>query len=337
LKDLPVQAAENAFKSEGIDFPAGSFIIATSKNGQDASPHVREAVQQLGLTGATLTAAPDVKRHDLNLPRLAVYSTWSSTQNVGWVRYALDRDGVPYDLIFKERARQGHLRDQYDVIVIPDQAGSSKELVFDIAPIGRPIDYKQTPEFKSLGMYGSSDDITGGMGLPGADAFRQFVEDGGLLITMGTASAFPPDFGITRAIDAGETSPRFYAPGPIVNAEILHPESPIFYGYDKTTVPVRWADGPLLRVPRADRDAQVLMRFPGGDGSVLSGLMRGASELHDTPAIVETPAGKGQVLLYVTNPIYRWQTFGEYNMVFNAVMNYDDLAIATKQAPTARP
>jgi hypothetical protein len=79
------------------------------------------------------------------------------------------------------------------------------------------------------------------------------------------------------------------------------------------------------------------MQFPGGDSSVLSGLMRGASELHDTPAIVETPAGKGQVLLYVTNPIYRWQNFGEYNMVFNAVLNYDDLAVATKETPTAQP
>ncbi|MDE3154893.1 MAG: hypothetical protein KGN76_07300 [Acidobacteriota bacterium] len=335
LKDLKVEAADKDFKAEGIDFPAGSFIVATSQ-GANVASRVQEAVEQLGLTGAALAAAPSVPTHELNLPRLAVFSTWNSTQNVGWVRYALDQFKVPYDLIFKEQVRAGHLRDKYDVILIPDQGRTAKGLVFGIAPVGKPIDYEQTPQFKSLGMYGSSPDITGGMGLPGAEELHRFVDEGGLLITMGVASAMPPDFGITRDINAGHTSPRFYAPGPSVDAEILHPESPIFYGYTHKVLPVRWADGPLLRVPYTDEDTQVLMRFPGGEKSVLSGLMRGANELHNNPAIVETPVGKGQVLLYVTNPIYRWQNFGEYNMIFNALMNFDDLKVPSKPAaPTA--
>ena len=45
------------------------------------------------------------------------------------------------------------------------------------------------------------------------------------------------------------TSAQFYAPGPIVEAEILRPAHPIFYGYTQRTVPVRWAGGPLLAVP----------------------------------------------------------------------------------------
>jgi hypothetical protein len=28
----------------------------------------------------------------------------------------------------------------------------------------------------------------------------------------------------------------------------------------------------------------------------------------------------------VNNPIYRWQTFGEHGMVFNALLFFDDLA-----------
>ena len=48
--------------------------------------------------------------HDLDLPRVAVYSTWGSTQDVGWVRYAFDKFEMPFDLIYKERVQRGNLK-----------------------------------------------------------------------------------------------------------------------------------------------------------------------------------------------------------------------------------
>jgi hypothetical protein len=174
-------------------------------------------------------------------------------------------------------------------------------------------------------MYGESEDITGGMGIAGVAEFEKFINAGGMLITLGSASFFPPEFGLTRTIDAGRTSPQFYGPGPIVEAEILQTAHPIFYGYSQRTVPVRYANGPLLQVPERDRGSQVLMRFPGGDKSVLSGLMKGAGEIRNRPAIVDVPVGRGRVLLFSTNPCYRWQNFGEFNMLFNAVLNFNDI------------
>src|SRR5207342_1491503 len=115
------------------------------------------------------------------------------------------------------------------------------------------VAYNKTPEYPSLGAYGESDDITGGMGLQGVAELDRFVNQGGVLITLGVASFLPPDFGITRTVDAARTTAQFYAPGPIVEAEILRPTHPIFYGYTKTTLPVRWASGPLLRVGTDDR------------------------------------------------------------------------------------
>jgi hypothetical protein len=176
-------------------------------------------------------------------------------------------------------------------------------------------------------MYGETDDISGGMGLPGVTELQRFVSDGGLLITLGTASYLPPDFGLTRNIEAGRTSPQFYAPGPIIAADILQPENPIFYGYTDREIPVRFGNGPLLRVPEADR-GEILMRYPGGDAKVLSGLMKGANEIHETPAIVAVPVAKGGVILFSGNPCYRWQNYGEFNMLFNAVMNYKNLLTA---------
>ena len=169
------------------------------------------------------------------------------------------------------------------------------------------------------------------MGLQGALEFQKFVEAGGLLVTLGQASFFPPEFGLTRKIDAGRPSPQFYAPGPIVEAEILQPSHPIFYGYEQKTIPVRYANGPLLTVPEPDREQQVLMRFPGSDKSVLSGLMRGVAETRNRPAIVDVPTGKGRVILFATNPCYRWQNHGEFAMLFNTILHHNDIKIIEKK------
>jgi len=315
LKGLRVRIAEQAFQT----VPAGSFILDPPTFAK-----LKPEVEALGLTTVALDSQPTVPMHETPLPRVAVYSTWGSTQDVGWVRYAFDYFEAPYDLIYKERARKGNLRADYDVIVIPSQGRSAKTLVYDLAPKPKPLAYTKTDRFKFLGAYGSSDDITGGMGLEGSLEFRKFVEEGGVLITLGEASAFPPEYGITRTIETGRASAQFYAPGPIVNAEVLRPTHPIFYGYTEKTIPVRWANGPLLTVPRTDRQ-EILMQFPGGDTNVLSGLMRGAAEIRNRPAIVEVPVGQGLVVLFATNPCYRWQNFGEFRMLFNAMINYKNI------------
>ena len=64
---------------------------------------------------------------------------WGNTQEVGWVRHALDKFEVPFDLIFKERVKRGDLRASYDVIIIPNQGGSGKRIVYDIEPRSKPL------------------------------------------------------------------------------------------------------------------------------------------------------------------------------------------------------
>jgi hypothetical protein len=322
LKDLPVKANEAGFKDGDLNIPPGSFIVPVTPHG-DEMKLVALAVGS-GFTTIPIEKIPNVPLHDVDLPRLAVYSTWGNTQEVGWVRHALDHFGVKYDLIYKERVKQGGLRAAYDVVLIPNQGRGGKGLVFDIEPKGRPLAYTKTDRFKFLGAYGESEDITGGMGIAGVAEFEKFVNDGGLLITLGQASFFPPEFGLTRTVDAARPSPQFYAPGPIVEAEILQPAHPIFYGYTEKKIPVRYANGPLLAVPERDRERQVLMRFPGTESSVLSGLMKGVGEIRNRPAVVDVPVGKGRVILFATNPCYRWQNHGEFNLLFNALLHFND-------------
>src|SRR5204862_3104635 len=81
LKDLKVQAIEKEFKDGETTFPPGSFLISG-----DAA-RVRSEVEKLGLKAVAIATTPQVPVHDVDLPRLAVYSTWGNTQEIGWVRY----------------------------------------------------------------------------------------------------------------------------------------------------------------------------------------------------------------------------------------------------------
>ena len=136
---------------------------------------------------------------------------------------------------------------------------------------------------------------------------------------------------MARTVDAsGQTTSAFYAPRPLINAEIVKPEHPVFYGYTERIIPLKYLGGPLMSVGPPDQNG-VLARYPGGDSNVLSGLMRGADEIAGRPFAVDVPggySGKGRVVLFSNNPIYRWQNHAEFNMVFNTLMNWNDLAAA---------
>jgi len=321
LKDVAIRVVERGFSAQGVAVPKGSFIVAGTNYAR-----LKGAVAGLGLTVVALPSKVEVSTHPAALPRLAIYSTWGATQNVGWVRYAFDQFKAPYDLIFKDELLKGDLRRKWDVIVLPSQGRTSKAFVFDIPVRGKPLPYEKSATFKFLGDYGSSPDIRGGMGLKGLELLRQFVAEGGTLITLGDTSAVPGEFGLAPDVEVSRPSKDFYAPGPIVSAEIAAPDNPLFYGYQERTMPVRWATNALFSVAARDKRL-VLMSFPGGAKGVQSGLMNGADEVKDRPAIIDEPVGEGRILMFATNPVYRWQNFGEFRMLFNALFNYPQLEL----------
>ena len=323
LRNAAMKIADRSFTAENVEFPAGSFVIAPPADMSAA----RAAVNELGLTAVALGSLPSVPMHDADVPRIAMYSSWTGTQEIGWVRFTFDKFGIPYDLIYKERVQKGNLRADYDVIVMPTQT-LNRAAVFQ-APAARPVPYMKSEKYKFLGMYGETADITGGMGGAGVDAFAKFLDAGGTLIAMGNAVRFPTELGFARTVDAGgTTSTDFYAPRPIVSAEVLKLDHPVFYGYKDKTMPIKYLGGPLMSVGAPDQSG-VLARYVGGTDGIMSGLMNRPDEIRQRPFAVDVPGGftgKGRVVLFSNNPIYRWQNHGEFNMVFNAVMNWNDLA-----------
>ena len=46
--------------------------------------------------------------------------------------------------------------------------------------------------------------------------------------------------------------------------------------------------------------------------------------------VVDVPVEKGHVVLFANNPIYRGETIGSYFMVFNTILNFDNLGVGRR-------
>jgi hypothetical protein len=199
-----------------------------------------------------------------------------------------------------------------------------------------PQPYQKNDKYKFLGMYGETADMTGGFGQAGVDAFQKFFQAGGTLITALGAVRFPIEFGFAHTVDT-EAPAGVTAQKPLIRAEITRPEHPVFYGYADKTFPLKYGQGSFVfRVGVADQ-GNVLAQYVGGQESVLSGLMAGADNLKGRAFAMDIPmayAGRGRVLMFANNPIYRWQNHGEFNMVFNSILNWNDAPAAPTPAPT---
>ena len=77
---------------------------------------------------------------------------------------------------------------------------------------------------------------------------------------------------------------------------------------------------------------RVVLRFANDEKNLLiSGMLAGANELANRPAIVDVPVGRGHVVMFATNPMWRHQTQGEFFLLFNAALNYDSLNVGRSE------
>ena len=78
--------------------------------------------------------------------------------------------------------------------------------------------------------------------------------------------------------------------------------------------------------PRVEDRPRVIVSFAEkADQLLLSGMLEGGDELAGKPAVIVSPRGKGNVMLFAVNPMWRMNTSGMYALVMNAVMNWDQL------------
>ncbi len=128
---------------------------------------------------------------------------------------------------------------------------------------------------------------------------------------QGGAAGRPTGRGSVTDPDVVQGRPPMAAPGPAPTP-------------DPTNIP------PLESRPR------VVLRFAPVADLLVSGMLGGGEDLAGRPAIVDVPVGKGHIVMFANNPMWRHQTHGSFSLLFNAILNFDSLRIGrTAPRPAA--
>ncbi len=346
LRDVRMFAAEEPFKFGKRSFSAGSYIIPAEGNPGDLADRLKKAAEDLGLVVVGTKKRPNVPTHEIEVPRIALVHTWVATpQDAGWWRYAFDTIGIPYTYLAEQDLATEDLS-KFDVIIMPKTWASPQTLVQGTTEAGHPLPWETSDITPNIGKIDQTDDTRRGMGYEGLQNLKNFIKNGGVFITEGSTAEFPIAMAITRRIRIKRTR-NLVARGSVFKVKITDKKSPITYGY-LDTLAVYFSQSPVFeinknlggfRVPDWVKDEIWQNEVPrpvvtfAKKGLLLSGMLKGEKELAGTPAVVDCPVGKGHVVLFANRPFWRWQTHGSHALVFNTILNWNDLRVGWPERP----
>lgn len=90
-------------------------------------------------------------------------------------------------------------------------------------------------------------------------------------------------------------------------------------------------------IPPPEERPRIILRFADERNLLVAGMLAGGRELANRPAVVDVPLGKGHVLLFANNPMWRQQTQGSFFLLFNAMLNYNYLHVGRPTGRRAAP
>jgi hypothetical protein len=363
LANFEIAIAEREFEVDGTKFPVGSWILPDQRGLHEA---VLSTAQELGLDFTAAAAQPDVAHHMAKAPRIGLWVPWADTDSIGWIRYSLDQRKVPYTYLRDEDIRAGNLRSRIDVLLYGHVDLELAEQIEGLPKTWSPMAFKKTAETPSFGTPAESDDITGGIGYEGLGQIQRFVDDGGLMVTLGSGSMLALEGGLVRFVRRSSGGvPRSTAggggassaasqhgatrtPGAHVRVTFDRADHPIAYGYPAHTYVFR-QNFPLYDIPRRwmrmaycttcldgpEDPSGVVMEWGDRDGQpfVVSGQAWGEENLIGRPAILDLPVGKGHVVSFNFNPMHRDLNRGDQRLLWNAILNWQAI-VAGQMKPS---
>ncbi|MGH7700272.1 MAG: M14 family metallopeptidase, partial [Gemmatimonadales bacterium] len=336
---VEIRTAQQAFSAAGQRFAAGSYVIVLRQpyaafaktllepqrypdrrqyaGGPPERPYDVTAHTLPLLMGVTAVEIRDSLRVPLSAPvhapratprypgvsgdetvRVGLYRSYAEAMDEGWTRWIFDTWGVPHLRLVDSVVRAGGLKEKFDVIVLPDQ--EPQEIVEGLPP-------RYPAPF------------AGGIGQEGAEELRQFVLDGGTLVTLNQASRFAVQALLlpVRNVLEGASDQEFYAPGSIFRLA-LDPTHPVTRGVPAQTI--AWFEhGPVFDVLDTTV-ARVIGRYPPDPSRVLlSGWVLHPERVAGRAALVEVRLGTGRVILFGFRPQYRGQALATYPLLFNSL------------------
>jgi hypothetical protein len=269
---------------------------------------------------------------------------------IGWIRYSLDQQQIPYTYLRDEEIRAGDLKQTVDVIVYGAVLLDLQGQIHGIESRHGPMPFNPTPEYPSLGSPVASDDITGGIGWRGLANLEAFAREGGVLITLGSGSTLVLESGLVRNVQRAEL-PGVTTPGAHLRTSFLLSDHPIAYGYPTESYafrsPYSFYDPPrrwltmsyctsCLTGPIDLRNVVMqwgTLPFDAGDDPaaatappiLISGGGKNQHSLEGRPAILDVPLGEGNVLVFNFNPMHRDMNHADSRYLYNGILNWQHI------------
>lgn len=285
---------------DGSGVRQGDFVVAA-----DADPAVvRRIAEETGVDFAPLGADASASTFALTRQRVGMYQRYhGGNMDEGWTRWLLEDFSFEYATIMDAEILRGALRERWDVIVLP---ADSRQMMVD-----GPNDVSSTPPpYRS------------GFGDEGVAALREFVENGGTLVTFAQAGDLPLadfDLPVENAVE-GVWGNDFWSPGSTLHMRV-DTTDPFAWGMPRDALATYLAGGQVYETVAGARSADVrrLATYPERD-ILRSGWLLGEEAIANRSAVVAVDRGEGTVLMLGFRAQHRAQTHGTFKLFFNALM-----------------
>jgi hypothetical protein len=305
----------------------GDFLVSSG-----AEATFEAVARQTGVDFTPLRVAVSTGVHDTKRLRVAMYQRYGGSNiDEGWSRLMLEQFNFPYVSIFDPEIKKGGLNEKYDVLIIPNDSTATitGEPVGGDSPMGgrggrggrsgggqatAAVDAAEErarntpPEYRT------------GLATEGTKAVREFVEKGGVLVTLNGATAFPVDrLGLgVRNVLAGKSSKEFWCPGSMLKVSFDN-TNPIAYGMPANGLAL-FLNSPAFEVTAQSAEGyDVVARYADRE-LVQSGWLLGEENLARRAAVVTARMGQGKVVLIGFPAQHRAQMHATYKLLFNALL-----------------
>lgn len=292
---------------QGYAYGPGTLVVTEAPKARTREL-VERLVRELGLRATAVRGTHPQGLTRLARARIGLYKSWVESIDEGWTRWLLEQYEFPYQSLSDQDIRRGNLRARLDVMIVPDQAAD--RLMNGHPPGSMPAEY------------------TGGLGPSGALALKQFVDDGGTLVALDSASELAINaLGLPVQDLIRDARPeQFFVPGSILRLTLdtMHPlaygmpsETAAFFSFSSVfdvgaTPP---APGETATVPPS---ARIVGRY-ATNNVLLSGWLEGEEMIAGRGAVVEAQSGQGRAVLLGFRAQHRGQSHATFRLLFNAL------------------
>jgi len=300
-----ISRALSEISIDRIVFPKGSFVVNAASLSKNTFADI---ASETGITFFGGKASGELS--PMQIPRIALYKSWSASMDAGWISYIFDTYEIPFHALTNAEIKAGNLENRFDVIVLPDQSSSS--IINGHRNGTMPPDY------------------VGGITIDGVENLKIFVSKGGTLVCNKSSVGFAiNEFNLPiKNVLGGVKSDTFNCPGSILKMS-YKTSHPLTFGLEEKGVGYfsRGQAFELITNPdegkqnRSDKiTIQSIAQYPD-ENLLLSGWILGEELIQGKPSILEVLYNEGTIFLFGFNVHNRAQSYVNFKLLFNAVLN----------------